>query len=180
MNEIRCIAAVLQSLKTNPFVLHAEMPMHYVPGLPMLQILNDQLCLCVPFLQYRPTGQVDRTLVYPIRYTVTLSVPEFKPRAFMDLSVDPRFANVDFNKPVGTFRHDAIKHLNKQEYDALRSELLQQYDKVIQALLLGTGYEEQDEETMCRLMQQIAEPGLYPIYRVLDADFYNKYFVGEV
>lgn len=180
MSEIRNIASVLQSLKTDPFVLHAEMPMSYVTGLPILQILNDQLCLCVPFLQYRPTGQVDRTLVYPIRYTVTISVPEFKPLAFMDLAIDPRFGNVDFNKPVGTFRHDAIKHLNKKEYDAQRKALLQQYDKVIRALLLGEAYDEKDEETMCRLMQMLAEPGLYPIYRALDEDFYNKYLAGEV
>lgn len=179
MNEIRNVASVLQSLKTNPFVLHAEMPMTYVTGLPILQILNDQLCLCVPFLQYRPTGHVDQTLVYPIRYTVTVSVPEFKPLAFMDLSIDPRFSEVDFSKPVGTFRHEAVKHLNKKEYDALRSRLLQQYDKVIRALLLGESYDESDEETMRQLMMQLTEPGLYPIYRALDEDFYHKYLAGE-
>lgn len=179
MSEIRKITAVLKGLKTDPFVLNAEMPMSYVPGLPILQILNDQLCLCVPFLQYRPTGTVDQTLVYPIRYTVTLSVPEFKPLAFMDLSIHPRFANVDFSKPVGTFRHEAIRHLNKKEYDAKRNELLQQYDKVIAALIDGEAYSEKDEEDMCSLLQMLTEPSLYPIYRALDEDFYNKYLAGE-
>lgn len=179
MSEIRDIASVLQSMKTNPFVLQAEMPMTYVTGLPILQILNDQFCLCVPFLRYRPTGTVDRTLVYPIRYTVTLSVPELKPLAFMDLSIDERFANVDFDKPVGTFRHDAIKQLNKDEYHALRRDLLHEYDKVIGALLQGEAYSEKDEETMRCLMMQLTEPSLYPFYRALDINFYNKYMVGD-
>ena len=48
------------------------------------------------------------------------------------------------------------------------------------ALLLGEAYGEEDETTMCRLMQQLTEPSLYPIYRALDEDFYSKYLMGDV
>lgn len=168
---------ILQGMKSNPFVLNCNMPMGYAPGLPILHIRNEELCLTVPFLKYRVTGQVDQTLVYPIRYTVTMVLPEKRVVEFHDLSLQTRFRKVDFSKAVGLFRHEAIKNLNKQEYQNARNALLRQYDKVIDALLYDGEYSADDEYRMRQLLQLLTEPSLLPIYKALDGDFYNKYFL---
>lgn len=46
--------------------VQALIPMGYVPGMPIIAILNDQLVAKVPFLRYKATGEIDRTLVFPI------------------------------------------------------------------------------------------------------------------
>lgn len=166
---------VLKELKTSAFVLNCEMPMGYTAGLPILQIRNEQLCLLAPFLKYRVTGQVDKTLVYPIRYTVTVVLPEKKVVDYSDLSFQAQYQNVDFTAPVGLFRHEAVKNLTKQEYQQLREELLEQYDKVANALLYGSDYCAEDEQRMRQLLRTLVEPSLLPIYKALDEDFYAKY-----
>ena len=175
MENTISVSSILKELKTNDFVLHCAMPMGYVPGLPILQIKNEQLCLQIPFLKYRVTGEVDKTLVYPVRYTVTMVLPEKKIVAFRDLSLEPAFAAVDFSAPIGLFRHEAIRHLKKSEYNELREELFVQYDKVAAMLLFNAPYGEEDEEKMCGLIKQLIEPSLLPIYKSLDGDFFEKY-----
>lgn len=169
------VKEMLQELKVSPFLLYCEMPMGYVEGLPILQVRNDSLCMVIPFLRYQITGKVDQTLVYPIRYTVTVELPEGKLTAFQDLRVIPQFAKVDFSKPVGLFRHDAIRHMNKKEYAAKRDELFGMYDKIVDALIHGAAYTEEDDAAMRKLMKIMVEPSLLPIYKVLDEDFYHKY-----
>lgn len=169
------IRETVQHINTNDFILHCNMPLGYVPGLPILKVLGDELCLQVPFLKYKVTGVPDQTLVYPVRYTATMTWPEKKMIAFSNLAYDPAFEQVDFTRAIGLFRHEAVKHMKKDEYRALRDELLDQYDKVAAALLEGAEYTEADEAHMRELMQIILEPSLYPIYRALDQDFYDKY-----
>ncbi len=176
MSKIPTVSEILAGMKNDSFVLNCAMNMGYVTGLPILQIKNEQLCLLVPFVRYKVTGEPDKTLVYPIRYTVTVSLPENKAVQFQELSFDERFLGVDFDKPVGFFRHDEIKHLNKQEYRSLRAELLGEYDKVIRLLLLNEDYDQASEDRMKKLLRLLTEPSLLPMYRMLDKDFYDKYF----
>lgn len=171
------ISDILKEMKTNEFILRCGMPMGYVPGLPVLQIRNDELCLTVPFLRYRVTGQPDKTLVYPIRYTATFVLPEMKPVEFQDLQYQARFGKISFGEPVGLFRHEAVRHLSRQEYQALRSELMGEYDRVIDALLNDGEYGPEHEARMAELMTMMVEPSLRPMYQALDADFYGKYLL---
>lgn len=175
MDKKISVSAILKELKTDGFVLHAGMPMGYLPGLPILEIRNEELCLTIPYLKYKVTGQVDKTLVYPIRFTLTLVLPELRVAEFRDLGYQSAFRKIDFTKPVGLFRHEAVKHLTKQAYQQSREELLGCYDKVIAALLYGENYTQEDEARMQELLQMMVEPSLLPIYKELNADFYFKY-----
>ena len=175
MNKLVSVKSIINEMKSSDFVLSCKMPMEYSYGLPILQIKNDRLCMVIPFLKYQLTGEVDKTLVYPIRYTFTVELPEKKPVAFEDLTCNYAFEKVNFSMPVGLFRHDAIKNLTKKEYNALRGELFSMYDKVVNALLYDTEYAEADENRMSELLKMLLEPSLFPIYKALDADFYNKY-----
>ena len=61
----------LKQLRSNEFILKCQMPLGYVAGYPILQDVNGELCIIVPFLKYKITGKPDKTAVYPIKYTVT-------------------------------------------------------------------------------------------------------------
>lgn len=174
-NKQISVKKLIKEIKTSEFVLGCKMEVGYSAGLPILQIKNGILCLTVPYLKYRMTGAVDKTLVYPVRYTVTVALPGEDPVGFSDLSVNPVFEKVDFSKPVGTFRHDSIKQYSKDQYFALKDELYSLYDKTASALLYNAPYAEGDEKRMSELLRLLVEPSLLPIYRALDIDFYNKY-----
>ncbi len=171
--------ALIHDLKTNKSVQYSNIPMGYVPGLPLLSIKNGYLCMKVPFLKYRMTGEVDKTHIYPIKYIVTLSVPECMVVGIEDLSYNETFANVEFNTPIGLFRHDAVKNLNKKAYKNLKKALFIEYDKIINHLCGISGYSENDERQFKSLFNVLIEPSLTPFYRAIDIDFSNKYLITK-
>lgn len=166
---------IMKDLKTSDFFLQCRIPIGYSSGFPVLQIKNESLCVTVPYLQYRTTGEVDKTLVFPIRYGITLELPTEKVIGFEDYEYNSSFGNVDFDKPVGYFRHDALKQYNKTQYRKLRKELMGEYDKVANAILSNEPYSATDEKRMAELLQLLVEPSLLLFYRALDVDFYQKY-----
>lgn len=169
------VAEIIKEVKSSDFVLNCKIPMGYSTGLPVLSIVNDTLCMKIPFLKYKVTGIVDKTLVFPIRYTVTVSLPNKRVLGFEDLSINPLFGRVDFEKPIGFFRHDSIKQYNKAEYKQKRAELIEEYNKIVSAILYGSDYTEDDEQRFVELFNIILEPSLKEIYKALDADFSNRY-----
>jgi len=171
---MKTIKELLRELKSNEFVLGAKMPLGYVAGYPMLGIKADELCITVPFLYYKSTGEVDKTLVFPIRYILTMTLPEQGIVSFNDLSYSPM--NIDFHKPICLFRHEAIKNLDKKAYSEKQDELFSLYDKVISHLLTGSAYTAEDESRMSQLLNLLLEPELRPFYKKLAPDFYKKYF----
>lgn len=167
--------ALIKKLKTNAFILNSSMPMGYVPGLPILCILNGNLCMKVPFLKYKVTGEVDKTFVYPVKYVATITLPEEQIVAFEDLYFRDSFAKVIFSNPVGVFRHEAIKNLDKQAYDNLRSKLYAEYDKIVTSLASGQPYPASDEAEFKHLFNLLIEPSLRPFYKAIDLSFAKKY-----
>ena len=151
------------------------MPMGYVPGVPMLSVINDRLVAIVPYLRYKVTGVEDETLVFPIRYTVTYSLPDMAFVNFSDLMFDKRFSDVEFNMSIGKFRHQAVKSLDKNAYQALRTETLYSLDKLADMLLFDSPYSSTDDITLQQQLQRIVEPSLRKFYSVIEPDFYNKY-----
>ena len=58
----------------------------------------------------------------------------------------------------------------------LREELFMEYDRLSAALLYDEPYAQENEVRMCKLLQMLTEPALWPMYRTLDPYFYQKYF----
>lgn len=177
MNKGFSTEALIKKLKTNAFILNSSMPMGYVPGLPILCILNGNLCMKIPFLKYKVTGEIDKTFVYPTKYVATVTIPENQVVAFEDLSLKETFAKVSFSAPIGTFRHEAVKDLDKTAYDNLRSTLYEEYDKIVESLINGKEYSSNDEIKFRSLLNTILEPSLRPFYKAIDNDFANKYII---
>lgn len=177
MEQIVSVDKVKKNLKSNGFFLNCKIPMGYTVGFPILQVRNGSLCILFPYLKYQTTGVVDKTLVFPVRYIITMELPTEKIVGFEDLEYNEKFKNVNFNKPVGYFRHDAIRHYDKSQYKSLYDQLMKEYDKVINYLINGTDYSDEDIKRMSELLQLLLEPSLIPMYKAIDKDFYNKYLV---
>lgn len=170
------IKKLLKSLRTDEFVRGCKMPMGYSYGLPIVKIANGKPCVVVPFLKYKMTGVIDKTLIYPIRNTVTISLPDENFVSFEDLRFNESFCKVDFDKPIGYFRPDNLKQFNKNEYNQLKDELYELYNKFIYSLLYDDGeFSGNDNARMKELISLLVEPCLCPIYKALDREFYDKY-----
>lgn len=177
MEQIMTVEQIKKKLETSAFFLNCRIPMGYRTVFPILQIKNGSLCITFPYLKYQTTGEVDKTLVFPIKYGVSLELPTEKIIGFEDYEYNEKFENTDFDKPIGYFRHEAVKKYDKAEYDRLYHELTAEYDKVIHVLLAGGEYGFSDEKRMSELLQLLMEPFLLPIYQAVDINFYNKYLV---
>lgn len=156
--------------------IKALIPMGYTPGIPMLKLRQDNLCMMVPYLCYKVTGEKDNTLVFPIRFVTEYLIPENKMVSFTDLAYTSMAGSVDFNKPCGTFRHEAIANLSRLEYDALRNATLSSLDKVASYLLDDGEFSAEDYQLLTAQLDTIIEPSLRGFYSVLSPDFFNKYF----
>ncbi len=174
MNSIN-IAEIIKKLKTEKFYLDSGIPLEYSYGYPMFDKRGKKLCMHIPFLRYKVTGEVDKTLVFPIKYVITVSLPEGKIVGFQDLACNNSFNKVDFVKPIGYFRHEAVKNLNKAEYKKKRAELFAYYNKVLNSLADNQQPSKEDADAMKKLLGIMLEPCLRPIYKALSKDFYNKY-----
>ena len=180
MGKIFSVLEAVKEIKNSGFILNCNMPMGYSSGLPLLSIRNGRLCMTVPYLRYRITGVKDKTLVYPIRYVVTAEIPEKKIVEFRDLYFEPMFAKLDFDKPVGLFRHEAIKTYSKEQYFQLRSEMFGLYDKLVGALTGKGSITDEENARLRQLIGVMVEPSLLPVYKALDRDFFNKYMTGGI
>jgi len=138
MNKTFDIAEFLKKVKISDFATR-NIPMEYSPGFPVVHTENENTFLIVPFLKYKITGVIDKTEVYPIRYVLTYYLKgnksanddiksdnqpskisarilhEGKLIRFEDLQYNKKFADLQFDKPVGLFRHESIKKFNKKE-----------------------------------------------------------------
>lgn len=170
----RLVSALINDIRKREEI-RLLMPMGYVPGIPVLSVINDRLVAIVPYLRYKVTGVEDETLVFPIRYTVTYSLPDLAFVDFSDLMFDAKFGDVDFNKSIGKFRHQAIKDLDKNAYLELRTQTLLSLDKLAGMLLFDSPYSSADDVTLQKRMRRIVEPSLIKYYRAIEPDFYNKY-----
>lgn len=177
MEQIMTVEQIKKKLEISAFFLNCRIPMGYRTVFPILQIKNGSLCITFPYLKYQTTGEVDKTLVFPIKYGVSLELPTEKIIGFEDYEYNEKFENTDFDKPIGYFRHEAVKKYDRAEYDRLYHELTAEYDKVIHVLLAGGEYGFSDEKRMSELLQLLMEPFLLPIYQAVDINFYNKYLV---
>lgn len=141
-------------------------------GFPILSISNGQLMITLPYYRVvmRPE---DQTLIYPISHLITLLWDSGLIVAFDSLSFQKKYQKVDFEKPIGTFRHDAIKNLTKEQYMGERERLYAMYDKMIASIFSQEPYAENDRREFSKLIHVLLEPSLKSFYQAINPDFYT-------
>ena len=115
------IQEFLKSINKNA-VVRENLPLGLGMSYPMLSIVGDHLLVSVFYYkaQIRPE---DKTLLMPPEYMMTFEYPSGKLVSLSNLQLDARFAKVTFDKAVGMFRHEAIKHLKFEEYKEKKEAL---------------------------------------------------------
>lgn len=174
VNDIS-VKKLIRLVRDSQFLVDCEMPMGYAEGFPILRQRNGELLLMIPFLRFQVTGKVDRTLVYPIRFVITVRARDGKIVGYQDLTADGRFGKVDFDQPIGLFRHEAIRSWDKQTYRDNKQLLYRLYDRVCTAMAQGRPVTREEQEPLRSLLRQMVEPCQLPIYRALDGTFYDTY-----
>lgn len=169
------IAQIVKNVKSGDFFKNSCIPMGYVDGYPVLSVKNSKLCVVIPFLKYKVTGEVDKTLVYPIKYLITVAVEDEKIIGFENLEYNTAYRKIDFEKPIGFFRHEAVKKYNKTEFKEKREELFDMYSKVAMAITYNAPYTKNDDTEFRELLNAMLEPSLKPIYAAIDKDFSDNY-----
>lgn len=164
----------LKKVKTNPVVL-GLIPSKMGMGLPTVSIRNETVCVNIPFFAER-FAQDDQTLIYPFSYVVTALWGSGRIVGFFHTPYSGAFETIQVDRPVGTFRHDAIKHLDKAGYTAHKDALYAGYDTLIRALTSDAPYSEEDSRAFIQLLNLLLEPSLKQFYRIMDADFCNRFF----
>ncbi len=170
---------ILKNLKTNEFLLHSNMPMDYTPGLPMLTVVNGTPYYVIPYLKFRMTGEVDRTRVFPPRFVVKVCATNGNIVVFQDISSYKRFEKINFQHPVGIFRHAAIRHFSKASYQQKRNELLALMDRLAASAEDKTKFSGLDNVKLCNLFALLLEPSLKPFYHAIEKDFFETYIQQE-
>ena len=175
--------------------VRALIPMEMKACAPTFCAKNGKVFLNVPFAKYKETGKPDGTLVYPIAFVVTfeaLALPEMpesfakvvktkkevfpgKIVAFRTLKYEADCADVDFGKPIGTFRHEAIRGMSKDAYIDEVKALYDVYGKLIGALLSGEECALSDRMTLKQLLGELVVPGQKQMYSAVDKAFFDAY-----
>lgn len=170
--------ALFSTIKQDP-VFSGLIPTGFGAGLPMLSIRNEQLLISIPYFRSQLTGVQDKTQIFPIQFLISVVYPSCSIISFSNLAYCDDFSEVEFSKPVGLFRHKAIRSLNHGEYDQKRNELLALYDQIIHALFKSEEPKHELIHNFTIHLNTIIEPSLKPFYKRLDLDFYNKFLLGE-
>jgi hypothetical protein len=91
-------------------------------------IKNKALCVTIPFFRVVKKPK-DQTEIYPVHHIITALYPNGEIVAYTDLKYSREYRDTDFSVPVGTFRHESIRNMNRNEYTAARDKIFALYDE---------------------------------------------------
>lgn len=147
-------------------------PMELSPGWPAISIKSSTICVSIPFLRTQLTED-KKVALFPLSSLLVLTWPNMAIAEFSVLKFKKEYSAIDYTKPVGVFKHEAIKDLNKKEYAEKRDELYSFYDELIDCIVNKKDFKREAE--MRELFQLLMEPSLYPMYKHLFKNFFEVY-----
>ncbi|MBR1482754.1 MAG: hypothetical protein IJ598_07270 [Ruminococcus sp.] len=149
-----------------------SIPQELVSGWPALQQIGKTLCVTIPY--YKKVRGDGKFFLMPLCCSVT--VPVLNPSRIMDFTdytIQPSWSGVNFSKPAGVFKHQALADVTtKQEYSTLCKEFYDCYDNMIEAILNHRPF---DDTRLTTLFSKLMEPGLFPYYQRINKKFYTHF-----
>lgn len=150
----------------------ALIPMELAAGWPSIRNMGGELGVTIPYFQRRIAGETIE--LYPLCCALTVLLDH--PNQICDYTVfhyQPDWDEIDFEKPCGYFKHEALKGVDRQTYQKMCMQLYACYDDMAWSLQQGVRFEKAEE--MKKLFSLLMEPGLYPYYRKLNEKFYGTF-----
>ena len=148
------------------------LPMELRCGWPAITQRNNEICVVLSFYRAEPAKE-KKISIYPLCQSLILRWKDAKLISYRNLNYEKEFAGMDFTKPVGYFRHEAIKDWDKQTYMQNRKQLFTYYDRLIQCIATRGAFEEKEE--MAALLGIMMEPAQYPMYLKMAPKFFGAY-----
>lgn len=147
-------------------------PQELVSGWPCIQKIGRTLCITIPY--YARSVEEGKVALFPLYCSVTF--PLGNRNRLMDFTLYPNqkdWRDIDYTRPVGYFKHEALKDVGtKEEYQALCRELYSCYDQMVTAIRNEKPY---DGEEMTALFTKLMEPGHFPQYLRINRKFYSYF-----
>lgn len=154
-----------------------SIPMGLVSGWPCIRQMGKMLTVTIPYFSRTPGKE--KTAIFPIYCSVT--IPVKNPDRILDFTIYPyqsQWAEVDYSRPAGYFKHEALKDVTtKEEYQALCQKLYGYYDAMINAIEQKKPFDQENE--MRELFSRLMEPGHFPQYLKINKKFYG-YFCENI
>jgi hypothetical protein len=147
-------------------------PMEFVSGLPILTIRKGEICITIPYYKVKIQPE-DKTLIYPLAYSITALWSNGTIIDYKNFNFVPEMKKLDFSKPIGTFRHEAIKQLNKQQYLELKNELFTCYDEYLICITQKKAFA--GSKRMKQLFSILMEPCQKPMYMLVGKKFFQEF-----
>lgn len=146
-------------------------PVDAVMGWPYYTLKHGVLCATVPFYGRRIENK--QVYLYPISHIMTMTLVDGRMIEYSNLYYSREFKDVDFSVSCGRFRHKAIEHMTREEYEMTREKLFDLYDELLICLRAGKGFARQAEMKACFALMM--EPGELPMYERLAPRFFQNY-----
>lgn len=171
MNNLSVFELVTQFNHSN--FRRSSIPMGLVSGWPCIRQVGKMLAITIPYFSRTP-GE-DKIAIYPLYCSVTVSLKNID--RVLDFTIYPyqaEWRNIDYTKPTGYFKHEALKEVKtKEEYQALCQQLYGYYDQMVEAITNKKPFVQEGE--MTRLFSILMEPGHYPQYLKINKKFYSYF-----
>ena len=149
-----------------------SIPMGMAAGWPCIHWMGKTVCITIPY--FSRSVREEKVALHSIYCSVTFPVANSD--KIMDFTIYPyqrEWADVDYKNPIGTFPHEALDGVDKNEYKELRRELYRYYDELLDAVRNKRKFTQ--EEEMTALFSRLMEPALYPQYLKLNRKFYSYF-----
>lgn len=153
-------------------VARSLIPMEFISGLPIISLRRGEVCITIPYYRAKLQPE-DKTLIYPLACSITALWPSGMIVDYKNFNFLPSMKKLDFSKPTGTFRHEAVKHLNKQQYMELKDKLFDCYDEYLECIVGKKPFD--NSLIMKELLSTIMEPCQKPMYMILGRKFFEEF-----
>ena len=146
-------------------------PQELSSGWPCIRQYGKTLCITIPYYAKKRVG--DKIALKPLYCSVTFPIGNVD--RILDFTIYPYqrdWADIDYSKPAGYFRHEALADVTtKTEYQELCKQLYEYYDEMLAAILERKPFDK--EADMKALFSRLMEPGHLKQYQKINNKFYS-------
>lgn len=165
---------LMQDIRKMP-IFHQLVPMEAGIGWPMPRRAGGQVYVTLPFYGFLWTPEQRSWTLFPPISTITVQWSNLVPVEYVDLRYSRPWPEGQGDSPVGTFPHDAVAALTREQYEQDRSELLTMYDELFDTLVLNKALPPFWNRRFGQLLRRFLEPALEPYYRGLAPKFFAQF-----
>jgi hypothetical protein len=131
----------------------------------------------LPIFGYAPFDTPGKSALFPPFATLTIDWQNTILVEYINLHFRNPWAEEqwEYEKHAGTFPHPAVESMTVQEYQEKRTELLQMYDEMFDALAERESFSSGWNQHFGQLLRLLIEPPLEPYYRTFAPKFFNQF-----